>query len=76
MMVNPGAYGYTVLKPQINIKYSDKRKKTTYLKPIKTILKPKYKLSGGLVFTFSWPGESSHPSFLPSARPTPIQQTL
>jgi len=26
-MVNPGVDGYTVLKPQINGKYSEKRKK-------------------------------------------------
>jgi len=31
----------------------------------KRILKPKYKLSGGLVFTFSWPAESNRPSSLP-----------
>jgi len=29
MMVNPGVDGYAVLKPQINGKYSEKRKKTT-----------------------------------------------
>jgi len=46
-----------------NRKYSEKRKKTTtYWKPNKRKLKPKYKLSGGLVFTFSWPGESNRPS--------------
>jgi len=28
-MVNPGVDGYTVLKPQINWKYSERSKKTT-----------------------------------------------
>jgi len=28
-MVNPGLDGYTVLKPQINGKFCEKRKKTT-----------------------------------------------
>jgi len=28
-MVNPSVDGYTVLKPQFNGKYSEKRKKTT-----------------------------------------------
>jgi len=71
-MVNPGVDGYT--KTQINGKYSKKRKKTsTCWKPIKRILKQKYKLSGGPVFTFSWPGESNRPSSLSSV--TPLQQT-
>jgi len=29
MVVNPGMDGYIALKPQINGKYSEKRKKTT-----------------------------------------------
>jgi len=29
MVANPGVDGYTVLKPKINGKYSEKRKKTT-----------------------------------------------
>jgi len=50
------------LESQINEKYSEKCKKTTtYSKPIKRISKPKY--SGGLVFTFSWPGESNRLSY-------------
>jgi len=40
----------------------------------KRILKPKDKLSGGPVFTFSWPVESNHPSSLPPV--APLQQTL
>jgi len=51
MVVNPCADGYSHLvyiqKSQINgvEKYFKKRKKTTaYYKPIKIILKPKYKL--------------------------------
>jgi len=47
---------------------------TVLKKTIKRILKPKYKLSGEVVFTFSWPGESNRPSSLPSI--TPLQQTL
>jgi len=47
-MVNPGVDNYT--KTPIQRKISEKRKKTTtYWKPIKRILKPQYKLSGGLV---------------------------
>jgi len=53
-MVNPGVDGYTVLKPQINGKYSEKRKRTIpYKNTIKRILKPKYRLSEEAVFTFS-----------------------
>jgi len=40
-----------ILKPRINEKYPQKTK--AYLKAIKRILKPKYKLTGGLVFTFN-----------------------
>jgi len=70
--MNPGVDDYTkTLK--INGKYSEKRKTTT-LYHIKRILKPKYKLCGGLVFTFSWPGDSNRPSHLPLV--TPLQQTL
>jgi len=81
-MVNPGVDDYTktpsqmtILKLQVNGKYSKKRKKTTTgWKPIKRILKPKYKLSGDPVYTFSWPGESNRLSSLSSV--TPLQQTL
>ena len=69
-MVNPGVNTRTPNQRKI----SEKRKKTTtYWKPIKKILKPKYKLSGGLIFTFSLPGESNRPSSLMSV--TPLQQT-
>jgi len=50
-----------ILKPEITGKHSEtseKRKKNNNLLKAKSILKPKYKLSGGPVFTFSWPGES------------------
>jgi len=54
-----------ILKPQINGKYSEKCKKTTlYQKPIKRILKPKYKLSGGLHLA----GQGSQIALLPSCQ--------
>jgi len=62
-----------ILKPQINGK-SNKNKKDDNLLKTKGILKSKYKLSGGLVFTFSWPEESYRLSSLFSA--THLQQTL
>jgi len=68
-MVNPGVDGY---EPQINGKSpkNAKRQSTENQKNTKT----KDKLSGGLVFTFSWPVESNRPSSLPPV--TPLQQTL
>ena len=40
------------------------QKDDTYWKATKRILKPKYKISRALVFTFSWPGESNRPLLL------------
>jgi len=69
MMVNPDVDDCA--KTQINGKYSEKRKnQQPTKKTIKRILKPKYhKLSGGVVFTFSWPRELS-PLFPPASYST------
>ena len=61
-----------ILKPQINGK-SPKTQKDDNLLKTKRILKAKYKPSGGLVFTFSWPGESYRPS---SFSVIQLQETL
>ena len=53
MMLNPDVDGYTkTLNPR---KILQKRKNNVLLKT-KIIVKPKYKLSGGLIFKFSLPG--------------------
>jgi len=62
-----------ILKPQIK-GYLQKTQKDYSLLKTKRILKLKYNISGGLVFTFSWPGESYRPSSLSSV--TQLQQTL
>jgi len=66
-MVNPSADGYTKTANQ-----RKNAKRRQYEKPIKRILKPRYSLSYvGVVFTFSWPGETNRPSSFPSV--TPLQ---
>jgi len=55
MMVNPDVDVYSLLKPEIADKHSEKWKKTTYWKR-KEYQLPKYKRSGGPVFIFSLPG--------------------
>jgi len=51
-MVNPDVDGYT---KTLNRKIIRKAQKIKKLQKIKGILKPKYKLSGGPVFTISLP---------------------
>jgi len=70
-MVTPGVDAYTKTPNQRKII----RKTQKERQPTKTQLKEYYdrnKLSGGLVFTFVWPGESNRPSSLPgeSNRPS------
>jgi len=55
-----------ILKPQIKekiLKNAKRQHPTKHLDQKDTKTK-KSKLSGGLAFTFSWPGESNLPSFL------------
>jgi len=61
MWVNPGVDSYT--KTLNHRKILRKTQKTTLLKN-KKILKPKYELSGGPIFTFSLPGGVIRPSAL------------
>jgi len=73
-MVNPGMDDCNKSLNQRKI-LRKKQKDVNLLKSnIKRIQKPKYMLSGGLVFTFSWPGESNLSFSLPSG--TSLQQTL
>jgi len=60
--VNPDVDGYTRNPNQRKILLK-MQKDGNLLKTIKRILKLKYKLSEGLVSTFTWPGESNHPSY-------------
>jgi len=65
MMVNLNVGGYTKTTNHRNM--VQKMQRNNNLLKIKTILKPKYKLSGGSVFTFSLPrGGNFHP--LPPVR--------
>jgi len=74
MMVNPGMDDCTKSPNQRKI-LRKKQKDDNLLKSnIKRLQKPKHKLSGGLVLTFSWPGESNLSSSLPSG--ASLQQTL
>ena len=57
----------TILEPNQR-KILRKTQKDDNLLKTKRRLKPKYKLGGGMVFTFSRPGESNHPSSLQSRR--------
>ena len=69
-MLNLDVDGYT--KPQIILRKM--QKDDNLLKTNKRILKPKYKLSGSLVFTFSLPGELKLSVFRHIT--IPLQQTL
>jgi len=57
-----------MVKPLITEKYSEKRKKHNLMKT-RRILKPKCKLSGGPIFTFSLPGRASRHSASPPVTP-------
>ena len=66
MMVDPVVDGYT--KTLNHRKIVRKMQKYRNLLKTNIILKPKYKLSGDLIFTFSLPVGAIHPSLLRQLR--------